>query len=252
MHRCAEASQQEQTKLLSLLNRNSDVFAWSTSDLVGVSRDVIEHRLQVSPNARPKKQKLRKMAEEKVKAAKVEVRRLLDAGFIREVTYPKWLANVVMVKKKNRKWRMCTDFTDLNKCCLNDNFPLSRIDKIIDSDVASKMMPLLDCFSGYHQIWLRTKDEEKISFITPFGTYCYLRMSEGLRNAWPTFCRMMKAVLKDQVGKNILSYVDDIVVFSKKKEDYLLDLVETFASMREAKLKLIPENVCLGLQGGRS
>jgi hypothetical protein len=183
MHRCAEASQQEQTKLLRLLNQNSDVFAWSTSDLVGVSRDVIEHRLQVSPNARPKKQKLRKMAEEKVKAAKVEVRRLLDAGFIREVTYPKWLANVVMVKKKNRKWRMCTDFIDLNKCCLNDNFPLSRIDKIIDSAVASKMMPLLDCFSGYHQIWLRTKDEEKISFITPFGTSCYLRMPKGLRNA---------------------------------------------------------------------
>jgi hypothetical protein len=82
---------------------------------VGVSRDVIEHRLQVSPNTRPKKQKLHKMAEEKVEAAKLEVQRLLDAGFIREVTYPEWLVNVVMVKKKNGKWQMCTDFTDLNK-----------------------------------------------------------------------------------------------------------------------------------------
>jgi hypothetical protein len=71
---------------------------------VGVSRDVIEHRLQVSPSARPKKQKLRKMSEEKVEVAKVEVQRLLDAGFIREVTYPQWLANVVMVRKKNGKW----------------------------------------------------------------------------------------------------------------------------------------------------
>jgi hypothetical protein len=99
-----EASQEEQAKLLGFLDKNSDVFAWSTFDLLGVSRDVIEHRLQVSPHARLKKQKLRKMAEEKVKEAKTEVQRLLDAGFIREVKYPQWLANVVMVRKKKGKW----------------------------------------------------------------------------------------------------------------------------------------------------
>jgi hypothetical protein len=99
---------------LSFLDKNINVFAWSTSDLVGVSRDVKEHQLQVIPNARPKKQKLHKMTEEKVEAAKAEVQRLLDANFIREVTYPEWLANVIMVKKKNEKWRMYTDFTDLN------------------------------------------------------------------------------------------------------------------------------------------
>jgi hypothetical protein len=82
---------------------------------------------------------------------------------------------------------MCIDFTDNNKCCPKDDFPLPRIDKIIDFAIASEMMALLDCFSGYHQIWLRAEDEEKTSFITPFGTYCYLRMSEGLRNAGPTF-----------------------------------------------------------------
>jgi hypothetical protein len=100
------------------------------------------------------------MAEEKVEAAKAEVRRLLEAGFIREVTYPEWLANVIMVKKKIRKWQMCTDFTDLNKCCLKDDFPLTKIDQIIDSATTSEMMALLDCFSGYHQIWLHTEGEE--------------------------------------------------------------------------------------------
>jgi hypothetical protein len=114
------------------------------------------------------------------------------------------------------------------------------------------MMALLDCFSGYHQIRHRIEDEKKTSFITPFGTYCYLRMSEGLHNAGPTFCRMMKAALKDQVGKNVLSYVDDIVVVSKKKEDCLSDLVETFTNMREAKLKLNPEKCVFGITGGRS
>jgi hypothetical protein len=155
------------------------------------------------------------MAKEKVQAAKAEVQRLLNACFIREVAYPQWLSNVVMVKKKNGKWRMCIDFTDLNKCCPKDDFPLSRIDKIINSTTASKMMALLDCFFRYHQIWLRAEGEEKTSFITLFGTYCYLRMLEGLHNAGPMFCRMMKAALKDQVGRNVLSYVDDIVVVSK-------------------------------------
>jgi hypothetical protein len=110
-----EANQQDQEELLSFLDKNNDVFAWSTSNLVGVSRDVIEHRLQISPSVKPKKQKLHKMADKKIQAAKAEVQRLLDADFIREVAYPKSLSNIVMVKKKNGKWQMCTDFTDLNK-----------------------------------------------------------------------------------------------------------------------------------------
>jgi hypothetical protein len=102
-------------------------------------------------------------------------------------------------------------------------------------------MALLDSFSGYHQIWLRREDEEKTNFITPFGIYCYMRMPEGLRNTGPTFCRMMKVTLKDQVGKHIFSYVDDIIVARKKKGTYISDLTEIFANMREAKLKLNPE-----------
>jgi hypothetical protein len=95
-----EASQQEQVELLAFFDKNNDVFSWSTSNLVGVSRDIIEHQLKVNPSARPKKQKLHKMLQEKVEAAKAEVQRLLDAGFIREVAYPQWLANVVMARKK--------------------------------------------------------------------------------------------------------------------------------------------------------
>jgi hypothetical protein len=79
-------------------------------------------------------------------------------------------------------------------------------------------MALLGCFSGYHQIWLRKEDEEKISFITSFGTYCYLRMPKGLKNAGPTFCRMTRAILKNQLQRNVLTYVDDIVVASRRKE----------------------------------
>jgi hypothetical protein len=102
-----------------------------------------------------------------------------------------------MVRKKNGKWRICTDFTNLNKCYPKDDPPLMRIDKIVNSTAGCDMMALMDCFSGYHQIWLQKEDEEKKSFITPFGTYCYLRMPEGLRNTCLTFYRMMKTALKD-------------------------------------------------------
>jgi hypothetical protein len=141
---------------------------------------------------------------------------------------------------------MCTDFTDLNKCCPKDDFPLARIDKIIDSTMGCEMMTLLDCFLGYHQIWLCREDEEKTSFKTPFNTYCYLRMLEGLRNKGLTFYRMMKAGLKDQVDRNVLSYVDDIVVASKKTAAYILNLAETSTNMHEARLKLDLEKCIFG------
>jgi hypothetical protein len=96
--------------------------------------------LQVNPNTKPKKQKLHKMSEEKIEAVKVEVQHLLDTGFIREVTCLQWLANVVMIHKKNGKWQMCIDFTNLNKCCPNDDFPLARIDQIIDSAAGCETM----------------------------------------------------------------------------------------------------------------
>jgi hypothetical protein len=92
---------------------------------------------------------------------------------------------------------MCTYFPDLNKCCSNDDFPLSRIDKVVNLAAGSEIMVVLDCVSRYHQIWLRKEDEEKTSFITHFRTYCYLRIPEGLKNVGPTFCRMLKAILKE-------------------------------------------------------
>jgi hypothetical protein len=145
----------EEAELLSFLDKNNDVFAWRTSDLTGRKRDIIEHKLQVNPSTRPRKQGLHKLSNEKIVVAKAKVQRLLDAGFICEVHYPSWLANVVMVKKKNGKWRMHTKFTNMNKCYPKDDFPLTRIDKVVDSATGCEVMTLLDYFLGYHHIWLR-------------------------------------------------------------------------------------------------
>jgi hypothetical protein len=127
------------------------------------------------------------MSDDKVVAVKSEVRRLLDAIVIYEVMYPKWLANTVPVKKKNGKWRMCIDFTDLNKATPKDNYSFPRMDLVVDSTTNAAVMSLLDCFSGYHQCWMVKEDEEKTSCITPFGNFCFVRMPEGLKKCRPNF-----------------------------------------------------------------
>jgi hypothetical protein len=157
------------------------------------------------------------MSDEKTKATKAKVHRLLEARFIEPIAYPTWLTNVVMVQKKSGKWRMCIDFTSLNKAYPKDNFPLPQIDKIVDSTAGYEVMSLLDCFSSYHQIYMKEEDKASTSFITPFGTYCFVQMLEGLKNAGSTFSRLTKKVLESQVGSNIFTYIDDIVIASKKQ-----------------------------------
>jgi hypothetical protein len=148
----SQLSDEQERTLLRFLFNNKDVFAWSANDLCGVNRDVIKHSLIVDPSMRPRKQKLRKMFDDKAEGARNKVKRLLSAGVIGEVTYLEWLDNTVMVKKANGKWRMCIDFTDLNKACPKDEFPLPRIDSLVDAAGTSELMSLLDCYSGYHQI----------------------------------------------------------------------------------------------------
>jgi hypothetical protein len=227
------------------------VFAWSAKDLTGVDRSFIEHKLNIDPSVKLRKQKLRKMSDDKVIAVQSEVQRLLDATVIREVMYPKWLANTVSVKKKNDKWRMCIDFTDLNKATPKDNYPLPRMDQVVDYAANAAIMSLLDCFSGYHQCWIAKENQEKTSFVTPFGTFCFVRMPEGLKNAGSTFTRMTGTVFKPQIGKNIQAYVDDLIIKSSSRTIHVTDLAETFTNMRRAGLKLNPEKCVFGVTKGK-
>ena len=117
--------------LIHFLRQNKDVFAWKQTDMGGIDPTVITHRLNASPSFKPIKQKRRSFAPERQKAINEEVSKLLQAGAIREVEYPEWLANVVRVKKANDKWRLYIDFTDINKAFPKDSFPLPRIDLIV-------------------------------------------------------------------------------------------------------------------------
>jgi len=132
----------------------------------GVPRNLIEHSLNVSKTARPIKQKLRRFARDKKEAIRTEITRLLAAGFIKEVYHPDWLANPVLVRKKNNEWRICVDYTDLNKHCPKDPFGLPHIEEVVDSMAGCELLSFLDCYSGYHQISLKEDDQIKTSFIT--------------------------------------------------------------------------------------
>jgi hypothetical protein len=134
--------------------------------------ELIEHCLNVNLKATPKRQHLRRFADDRRDATKKELAKLLAAGFIREVFHPEWLANPVLVRKKNtNEWRMCVDYTDLNMHCPKDPFGLPRIDQVIDSTAGCDLLCFLDCYSGYHQIAIKEEDQEKTAFITPFGAY---------------------------------------------------------------------------------
>jgi hypothetical protein len=149
-------------------------------------RELAEHSLHVRPDAKPVKQP-RRCAEEKREAIGEEIARLLAAGFIMEVFYTDWLANPVLVLKKKNTWRMCIDYTSLNKACPKDPFALPRIDQVIESTAGCDLLSFLDGYAGYHQILVNQPDQIKTPFITPYGAYCYVTMHFVLKNAGATY-----------------------------------------------------------------
>jgi hypothetical protein len=207
----------------------------------GVPREIAEHKLNIKPGSKPVKQHLCCFNDEKCKAVGKEIKKLLSSGFIREVFYPEWLANPILVKKKNKKWRMCIDYTGLNKACPKDFFPLPRIDQVVDWTVGCETLCFLDAYFRYLQIAVCIEDKLATSFITPFGVYCYKMMPFRLKNAGTMFQWCMRQVFRKRVGRIIEAYVDDIVVMSRKTGDLVPDLTEVFAKLRQHEVKLNPE-----------
>ena len=178
-------------ELITFLRGNRDVFAWSHEDMPGIDPSVMVHRLNVSPDFPSIRQKKRVFALERDQAITEEVRKLQEASFIREVYYTDWLANVVMVKKASEKWRICVDFTNLNKACPKDSYPLPRVDVLVDSTARHQLLSFMDAFLGYNQIRMHEADQEKTFFVTSQGLFCYKVMPFGLKNAGATYQRLM-------------------------------------------------------------
>ncbi|XP_073151889.1 uncharacterized protein [Henckelia pumila] len=226
--------------LLECLKENKDVFSWSVSDLVGVCREVAEHKLNITRDYRPVIQKKRHFGPEKDAVIKEQVDELLTDGHIEEIYFPTWLSNIVLVPKSTGKWRMCVDFRDLNKACPKDCYPLPRIDQLVDSIAGHELLSFLDAYQGYHQIPLAKEDKNKVSSVTSTRTYCYVVMPFGLKNSGATYLRLMDRVFEQQIGKNIEVYVDDILVKTRTADQFITDLTQTFQTLKHYQLKLNP------------
>ncbi|KAG7594130.1 Reverse transcriptase domain [Arabidopsis thaliana x Arabidopsis arenosa] len=230
--------------------KNKTSFAWSAADMPGIDPSIICHKLNVDPSFKPVKQKRRKLGVERAKAVNDEVDKLLKIGSIREVQYPEWVANTVVVKKKNGKDRVCIDFTDLNKACPKDSFPLPHIDRLVESTAGNELLTFMDAFSGYNQIMMDPEDQEKTSFITDRGTYCYKVMPFGLKNAGATYQRLVNKMFHEHLGKTMEVYIDDMLVKSLRKEDHIKHLEECFEILNRYQMKLNPAKCTFGVPSG--
>ncbi|KAA3469462.1 Retrovirus-related Pol polyprotein from transposon opus [Gossypium australe] len=209
---------EENDTLVQFLKAYSDVFAWSAADMLGIDL------LNVLPEAKLVKKKNMRQ----------EVTKLLSTGFIREVEYLDWVSNMVMVKK-NGKWRMCIDSTNLNKACSKDSFPLPSIDRLVDASAGHKFMSFMDAFLGYNQILFDQDDQEKITFITNERLFYYRVMPFGLKN----------------IGHGLEIFVGDMLVKSATMEEHMRNLSEVFVVLRTYNMKLNPEKCAFSVRAGR-
>ena len=153
----------------------------------GLDSDIVEYRLPLKPEFPPVKQKLRRTHPDMTVKIKEEVQKQIDVGFLITSKYPQWVANIVPIPKKDGKVHMCVNYRDLNKASLEDDFPLSHIDMLVDNTTKFYVFSVMDGFSCYNQIKMAPEDMKKTTFITPWGTFCYRVMPFGLKNVGATY-----------------------------------------------------------------
>ena len=222
----------EHAIITPVLVGNTDLFAWLVADLPGVDPLVASHKLSIYKEARYISQKKHKLGEERRLAAKAEADKLLSARFIEEAQYTTWLSNVVLVKKANGKWRMCVDYTDLNKAYPRDAYPLPNIDQLVDGAAGNKVLSFLDAYFGYNQIPMAASDMNKTAFIIDDANYFYRVMPFGLKNAGATYQRLMDRVFSHLMGQCVEVYVDDMIVKSPSYHQHTQDLSAVFSALR--------------------
>lgn len=183
----AALSAEEQESYRSFLMEYRDCFAWTYKEMPGLDPRVATHKLAIDPQFRPVKQPPRRLRPEFQDQVIAEVDRLITAGFIKEVQYPRWLANIVPVEKKNGQVRVCVDFRDLNRACPKDDFPIPITEMVVDSTTGYGALSFMDGSSGYNQIKMDPRDAIDTAFRTPKGNFYYTVMPFGLKNAGATY-----------------------------------------------------------------
>jgi ribonuclease HI/transposase InsO family protein len=241
-------------ELIKLLREYPDCFAWEYSEMPGLDRELVEHRLPIKEGFRPVKQPNRRFNPDTYDRIKEEVNRLLEAGFIRPCRYAEWISNIVPVKKKNSdKLRVCVDFRDLNKATPKDEYPMPLADVLINNASGHKIFSFLDGNAGYNQIFMAEEDVYKTAFRCPgfIGLYEWVVMTFGLKSAGATYQRAMNLIFHDLLGLLMEVYIDDIVVKSDEDLNHLADLRLALERMRRYGLKMNPFKCAFGVSAGK-
>ncbi|GAU33272.1 hypothetical protein TSUD_279460 [Trifolium subterraneum] len=238
-------------QLVGCLKDNADLFAWSASEMSGFDPDIACHQLTVDEGVSVVVQCRRRQSLEKMEAAEKAVKDLLEANFIYEAKYTTWLSNLVLAKKSNGKWRMCVDYTDLNRAYPKDPYPLPCIDRLVDNSSGFKLLSFLDAYSGYNQIPMAVADRTKMAFMTESGNYYYNVMPFGLKNAGATYQRMMNKVFRGEIRDMLEVYMDDMIVKSYEEVDHTIHLQKVFEQAIKVNMRFNPEKCTFGIRAGK-
>ena len=237
----AHLTSTQKKKVVALLCKFEDVFARHEADIG--KTDLITHDVDTG-SAKPVAQSARRQSPEEYEAMVKTVDNLYKCGIIRP-SRSQWAAKIRMAKKKNGSWRMCIDYRDLNKrTIITDPYPLPRIDALMDTLGKGKWFCALDLISGYHQVPMTPRAQEKLAFITPQMSpshWEYVYMPFGLTGAPATFQRLVDTLLRGIQYRNVLAYIDDIIVIGQTVEECCDNLMEVLVRIRRAKLKLNQE-----------
>ncbi|KAK9943091.1 hypothetical protein M0R45_008712 [Rubus argutus] len=233
----------------ALLREYKDCFAWEYHEMPGLDRSIVEHRLPLYDACKPHKQPPQRFSAEVQLEIKNEIERLLYAGFIRTARYVEWISNIVPVKKKNGKIRVCIDFQNLNMATPKDEYTMPMADLLVDGAASHEILPFMEGHAGYNQIFIAEDDVHKMAFRCPgaLGTYEWVVMPFGLKNAGATYQRAMNMIFHDLIGRTVEVYIDDVVVKSRKRQNHVAELRQAFERMRTHHLKMNPQKCIFGV-----
>lgn len=236
----AMLSEGEREDYWNFLMEYRDCFAWNYKEMPGLDPRVAMHKLAIDPQFCPVKQPARRLRPEFEDQVIAEVHKLIKVGFIKEIQYPRWLANIVPVEKKNGQVRVCVDFRNLNRACPKDDFPLPITEMVVDATTGFGALSFMDGSSGYNQIKMDPVDALDTAFRTPRGNFYYTVMPFGLKNTGTTYQRAMTYILDNLIHQSVECYVDDMVVKTKDRKDHQDDLWVVFERLRRHQLKMNP------------
>jgi hypothetical protein len=199
-------------EMIALLKEYRDCFARVYTEMTGLDRSIIKHRLPLKKGFRPFQQRARQMKAEVLDEVKKEVEKMLDAGFIRPCRYAEWISSMVPVQKKDGRWHVCVDFRDLNRATPKDEYPMPIAETLINAAAGHKMMSFMDGNTSYNQIFMAPEDVNKTAFRVPgaVGLFEYLVMNFGLKNAGATYQRAMNYIFHYLIDKLVEIYIHDV------------------------------------------